>query len=126
MVTLQCLALAIYFEARGEPLEGQIAVAEVIYNRVVDTRYPDDVCSVVYQRKQFSWTHDGKSDVPKNTLVWEEIKELAAQVMKGDLFDGHGATHYHSVDVEPYWTDGLTYVGQYGNHIFYRWETKNG
>lgn len=126
MVTLQCLALAIYFEARGEPLEGQIAVAEVIYNRVVDTRYPDDVCSVVYQRKQFSWTHDGKSDVPKNTLVWEEIKELASQVMRGDLFDGHGATHYHSVDVKPYWTDGLTYVGQYGNHIFYRWETKNG
>ena len=122
MITLNCLALALYFEARSEPLEGQIAVAEVIYNRVVDHRYPDDVCSVVYQDKQFSWTHDGLSDKPKEKEAWAKARSLASEVMKGNLFVGHRATHYHADYVDPYWNDHLTFVGQYGSHIFYEWE----
>lgn len=124
MLTLQCLALAIYFEARGEPLEGQVAVAEVIYNRVVDPRYPDDVCSVVYQNKQFSWTHDDLPDIPKDDHVWQATKNLAKELMLGGLFVGHGATHYHAEYVEPYWANDLTYVGKTGKHVFYRWERK--
>lgn len=121
MTGLECLALALYFEARGEPLEGQVAVAEVIYNRVVDTRYPDDICSVVYQKKQFSWTHDGKSDRPKDHKTYKEILELSKEIQKGNLFVGHGATHYHSTKVKPYWRSSLTKIKQIGNHIFYRW-----
>lgn len=122
MTGLECLALAIYFEARSEPLAGKIAVAEVIYNRVVDPRYPDNVCSVVWQNKQFSWTHDGKSDVPKDLGTYKDILELSKEVRKGNLFEGHGATHYHAEYVDPYWTDSLTYVTKYGSHVFYRWE----
>lgn len=124
MTGLECLALAIYFEARGEPLEGKIAVAEVIYNRVVDPRYPSDICSVVYERKQFSWTHDGKSDRPKDHKKYNEILELSKKIQKGNLFVGDGVTHYHSTKVKPYWRNSLTRVKQIGNHIFYRWELK--
>lgn len=122
MTPLTCLALALYFEARSEPLEGQIAVAEVIYNRVIDHRYPDDICSVVYQPKQFSWTHDGLSDKPKDKQAWKKSQIVADAVMKGNLFVGHGATHYHADYVDPYWNNSLTFVAQYGKHIFYEWE----
>jgi len=122
MTPLTCLALALYFESRSEPLEGQIAVAEVIYNRVVDHRYPDDVCSVVYQPKQFSWTHDGLSDKPKDKQAWKKSQIVAYAVMRGNLFVGHGATHYHADYVDPYWNNSLTFVAQYGKHIFYEWE----
>ena len=62
MTGLACLVTAIFFEARDQPLMGQYAVAEVVMNRVASVKYPDDICSVVFQRKQFSFTHDGLSD----------------------------------------------------------------
>ena len=123
MTPLTCLALALYFEARSEPIDAQLAVAEVIYNRVEDQRYPDDICSVVYQRKQFSWTHDGLSDKPKNKEVWLEVKTLASEIISKEIeLLGHGATHYHAEYVSPYWADSLTQVGQYGTHVFYQWK----
>ncbi len=124
MTPLTCMALALYFEARSETVDAQIAVAEVILNRVEDNRFPDDVCGVVWQPKQFSWTHDGLSDTPKNHEVWYEIESLAADVLSepdGFLF-GHGADHYHAISVDPYWVDNLTPVGKYGTHVFYKWE----
>jgi spore germination cell wall hydrolase CwlJ-like protein len=122
MTGLECLALAIYFEARSEPVAGQIAVAEVVYNRVIDHRFPDTVCDVVWQRKQFSWTHDGKSDKPKDKQTYKEIYVLAKAIQNGILFEGHGATHYHADYVAPYWRKDLTLIKKVGKHMFYRWE----
>jgi spore germination cell wall hydrolase CwlJ-like protein len=118
------MALALYFEARSESIDAQLAVAEVILNRVEDTRFPDDVCSVVWQPKQFSWTHDGLSDTPKNIEVWHEIKSLSSDVLSDPegMLLGHGADHYHAEYVKPYWAEHLTYVGKYETHVFYEWE----
>jgi len=124
MTPLTCMALALYFEARSEPLDAQLAVAEVILNRVEDTRFPDDVCGVVWQPKQFSWTHDGLTDTPKNKEVWDEIKDLCDDVLSDpdSILLGHGADHYHATYVDPYWSSDLTVVGLYGTHVFYKWE----
>lgn len=116
--TLACLATAIYFEARGEPIDGQLAVAEVILNRVASPDFPDDVCGVVWQKKQFSWTHDGKSDKPKDKAAYAVATNIAKQALSGDVL-GHGATFYHAEYVRPYWSKKLTYVGKIGTHIFY-------
>ena len=124
MTPLTCMALALYFEARSEPLDAKLAVAEVILNRVEDTRFPDDVCGVVWQPKQFSWTHDGLTDTPKNKEVWQEIKDLCDEVLSDpdSILLGHGADHYHATYVDPYWSGDLTVVGLYGTHVFYKWE----
>ena len=83
-----CLALNVYFEARSEPINAQFAVAEVTMNRVNSDAYPDTVCEVVWQRKQFSWTHDGKSDNPKDGHAWR----VALAVAKSTLSDTKGFT----------------------------------
>ena len=121
MTAALCLALAIYYEARSEPVAGQIAVAEVIYNRVESSRYPDNICDVVYQPRQFSFTHDGMPEDPQHK-VWEDIQLLATSIMENpDLFFvGHDATHYHATYVTPYWADDLERVAVIGNHIFYK------
>ena len=118
--SIMCLAIAIYYEARNQPVEGQIAVAEVILNRVDSERYPDDVCGVVWQRKQFSFTHDGRVENPRHE-VWFDIHLLAENILEDpDVYLlGHGATHYHATYVDPYWSDKLEVVGQIGDHIFY-------
>jgi len=77
---LNCLALNIYHEARGEPLAGQFAVAYVTMNRVVSARYPSSVCSVVWQHRQFSWTQDGKSDRPREREAWQHSMALAKHI----------------------------------------------
>ena len=124
---LMCLALNIYFEARSEPIEGQIAIAEVTLNRVASTNYPNDVCSVVLQENkdgcQFSWWCDGKSDQPREHNSLRTSKALAELMLK----DGHDitvigneATHYHSNDVHPYWANDLHKIRRIGKHIFYK------
>ena len=117
-----CLAMNIYFEARSEGLDGQMAVAEVTMNRVKDPRWPDNICDVVWQDKQFSWTHDGKSDKmyhtnAKNTSIW-----LAEAYVSGKIesFFTNGATHYHTSEVEPYWSNHFEKTTVIGDHIFYR------
>lgn len=128
MTAAMCLALNIFFEARAEPLMGQLMVAEVTLNRVEDKRFPDTVCEVVYQRKQFSWTHDGKSDKPSkypylDRKLWPEIKQLAKDIIDGKIdMPRNGATHYHATYVEPAWADSLEVVGRVGQHIFYTWD----
>ena len=120
-----CLAAAVFFEARDQPLDGQYAVAEVVMNRVSSDRWPDDICGVVYQDKQFSFTHDGKSDDYNkySTNVGDrqaiDIAEtIAKSVIKGDRLN-LTSTHYHATYVSPYWTNHYHLDGRIGDHIFY-------
>ena len=132
-----CLALNVYHEARDQPFIGQVAVAQVVMNRVLDDRYPDDVCEVVMQgptyswsngfpvrhRCQFSWYCDGKSDKPHDDLAWEQARMVAYGVYSGNLDDFvEGATHYHATYVQPEWAETKTPIVQIGDHVFYRWD----
>ncbi len=125
-----CIAQAVYFEARSEPLVGQVAIAEVILNRIVDSRYPDTACDVVFQNQhlrnkcQFSFACDGMPDRPKNASAWEKSLKVVALVMKGERSGvAKRATHYHASYVSPRWSAHLNKLGQVGSHIFYREET---
>ena len=124
---LMCLALNIYFEARSEPIEGQIAIAEVTLNRVASTNYPNDVCSVVLQENkdgcQFSWWCDGKSDQPREHNSLRTSKALAELMLNVGIYItciGNEATHYHSNEVHPYWANDLHKIRRIGKHIFYK------
>jgi spore germination cell wall hydrolase CwlJ-like protein len=119
--------MAVYFEARGEHPDAQLAVAEVVMNRVVDPRFAGDVCSVVKEDWgpashdcQFSFWCDGLPEKPADALAWSTARDIAQKALDGDVL-GHGATHYHAVSVHPWWADTLEPVGMIGNHIFYVW-----
>lgn len=124
----QCLATAIYFEARGESEAGQKAVAQVVLNRVLDYRYPDTVCGVVYQnqhwrnRCQFSFACDGKPDRVRDMRSWAKASRIAEEALQGDYFlDDIGlATHYHATYVSPRWGRYLKRIEKVGTHIFYQ------
>lgn len=119
---LFCLALNVYFEARSEDLAAQYAVAEVTLNRVASPDFPDDVCEVVWQRKQFSWTHDGKSDKPRDRKAWRRAVSVAAYALEDDghTVVGYDALYYHADYVNPYWARTYERVAKVGRHIFYR------
>ena len=134
---LVCLALNIYHEARDQPFIGQVAVAQVVMNRVADNRYPDDVCEVVMQgptyswkpdfpvrhRCQFSWYCDGKSDKTPDQTAWKQALVIAQGVHTGNLDDFvEGATHYHATYVLPEWAETKYKTVQIGEHVFYRWD----
>jgi len=117
-----CLAKNIYFEARNESLQGQMAVAIVTLNRVKDRRYPNTVCGVVYENKQFSWYSDGLSDRIKNHKAYEQIALLASAMIDTDtaVYDfTYGATHYHADYVSPYWAPHMIRRVKIDTHIFY-------
>ena len=121
-----CLAIAIFFEARSEPVIGQIAIGQTIMHRVESKHYPDTVCGVVWQRKQFSFTHDGKSDNPKkykgywDRIAWGRAKVLAKRILAGKYEDfTDGANHYHTNRISPKWSLCLRPL-QIGSHLFYR------
>lgn len=127
MTEHECLATAIYYEARSESLSGQLAVAEVIANRVADARYPNSVCDVVFQGSsrnigcQFTFTCDGALARKPRGIRWERAKSVAAHVTL-DLHERrtNGATHYHADYVDPIWNAGLVKTRKIGTHIFYR------
>lgn len=123
MTDIMCLAIAIYFEARGEPYMGQRAVANVVINRVEDHRYPDTVCGVVFEKKAFSFTHDGKSDKMKNKKAKVKAMELSKLTLEGDLL-GITSTHYHATYVSPFWAKHYKFDGKIGVHVFYTNDTK--
>jgi spore germination cell wall hydrolase CwlJ-like protein len=129
MTAAMCLALNVFFEARHETTEGQLAVAEVTLNRVKDNRYPDTVCEVVWDKSQFSWTHDGTHDDPSrmsylDRKAWEDIQELSSEVLEGTLeLNGITSTHYHASRIKPFWVDHYKYDGTVGDHMFYTNET---
>ena len=118
---LTCMAVAIYFEASGEPLAGQLAVGNVIINRVMDERYPDDVCEVITQGKLGSFYCDGLSDTPKDEAAFRYAIDIASNILGGVWFDPtDGATHYHSIDVAPSWAKTKVRIVRIENHIFYK------
>lgn len=129
MTPLMCMAVAIFFEARAEPIVGMEAVANVIINRVEDSRYPDTVCDVVWEPYQFSFTHDGLTDDPEahtgyqDKIAWVTSQEVAKAALRGDLL-GITSTHYHATNVLPYWTKHYSKDGQVGDHIFYTNDTE--
>lgn len=128
---LTCLATAIYFEARGEPVGGKLAVGRVILNRVTSQAYPDSVCEVVYQndhlrkRCQFSFACDGEPDAITELAKWEEIQEYAERLLEEENTAGASpalwaSTHYHADYVSPTWARKLALTGRVGRHLFYR------
>jgi len=121
MLTILCLSAAIYYEARNQPVDGQLAVAEVIMNRVQSDRYPDDACEVINQNKQFSYTHDGKSDDFLKEPEQEAV--VRAILVASEVLRGHGlgitSTHYHTTSIMPYWAQFYDYDGKLGDHMFY-------
>ena len=135
---LRCVALNIYFETSAESLIDSMSVTDVVLNRVMDTRYPDDICDVIYQglktkdgkmrrnKCQFSWYCDGKSDVPKHKAAWMRSQSYAYQMLAYGTYRGltEGSTHYHAHYVNPKWNKdfGMNYIGSFGLHKFYRSE----
>lgn len=118
-----CLAQAVYFEARGEPLEGQLAVAEVVLNRAASGKYPANLCEVIRQKAQFSFVENGRIPVaPKASAAWRRAVAIADIAVR-DLArsrSGSDALYYHADYVAPIWRHGLNKVGTIGQHIFYR------
>ncbi len=126
-----CLAQAIYYEARGESRQGQMAVAEVVSNRQRSGIYPNTVCGVVYQGServtgcQFSFTCDGSLKARPRGAAWREANAISAQVLMGMVRPvTHRATHYHTVAIDPYWSASLVETARIGAHVFYRSPTK--
>lgn len=124
---IRCLALTIYFEARGEPDTGKLAVGHVVMNRVGDPRFPDTVCGVVRQggeavlhRCQFSWWCDGRSDEPTHARAWRHSQALARRVFWQYSDDPtRGALWYHANYVEPDWRGKFKRGPRIGEHVFY-------
>ncbi len=124
----KCLAHAIYFEARGEPVRGQIAVAQVVMNRVFSGYYPNDVCGVVYQDSQrhlacqFTFACDGIPDRIEELDAWVRAREIARDTLDGKLWlaDVGKATHYHAYWVRPVWIREMQKLDRIGVHTFYR------
>ena len=145
-----CLAQNIYFEASVEPTAGKIAVGLVALNRMHDARYPDTICGVVKEgpvkeswktkqhanlsddqriyypikfRCQFTWYCDGKDEKIRYQDTWLQSQIIALQILEGKYAGMvEGATHYHANWVDPAWRHELSYIGQIGDHLFYRWE----
>jgi spore germination cell wall hydrolase CwlJ-like protein len=122
----QCLTEALYFEARGESLVGQVAVAEVILNRKANTRFPKSVCGVINQgakrknRCQFSYKCDGRKEVFSERTAYENVGKLAQLMLSGAQHDlTKGAIFYHTKAVNPSWSRKLKKTAVIGEHIFF-------
>jgi len=137
---LYCLAQNIYYEARGSSRADQMAVSDVVLNRVKDSRYPNTICEVVYQGKQkpswkdptkmvmvrnmcqFSWYCDGKKDEPPEGDAWRTAQMVAYEMyyLYKDSNITDGATHYHAYYVNPSWAKKFIFKGRIGSHMFYK------
>jgi len=130
-IDLRCLAENIYFEARGEPLRGQYAIAEVTMNRLAAPSFPKTICEVVHDTRwdrlrrrlvaHFSWTRFALSSEPPSGRAWEQAMVVASSVYdRTHIPVVPKALHYHATRVHPYWADGKQPIAKIGNHIFYR------
>lgn len=138
---ISCFATGLYHEARGESREGQLAVAQVILNRMKSAAYPDTACGVIYQnahiqnRCQFSFACDLRSDGAKNTEIYASLKKLAERTLvlgyapfpaespaKNRQANLQEITHYHTTAVSPAWGQKIEKIATIGAHIFYRSE----
>jgi hypothetical protein len=129
----RCLAEAMYYEARGEGVDGEKAIAEVVFHRMRASGYPHSICGVVYQRGasgrgcQFSFTCNGEMDTAKTSSAWSRAKHLAGRILTGLVQLGdmtEDAIAFHAVAVQPGWGDHLIRTIQIGNHVFYRRATR--
>ena len=124
----KCLAEAVYFEARGEAVRGQIAVAQVVMNRVFSGFYPTTVCGVVYQNKyhhmacQFTFACDNVADVVREPEMWDRARRIAKAMFDGQLWlpEVGKSTHYHAYWVHPSWVSEMKKTYKFGVHTFYR------
>jgi spore germination cell wall hydrolase CwlJ-like protein len=124
----KCLAEAVYFEARGEAVRGQIAVAQVVMNRTFSGFYPNTVCGVVYQNKhrhlacQFTFACDNVADVVREPDMWDRAKKIAKAMLDGQLWlpEVAKSTHYHAYWVHPSWVNEMKKMYKFGVHTFYR------
>ncbi|QPF83373.1 cell wall hydrolase [Bradyrhizobium genosp. L] len=124
----KCLAEAVYFEARGEAVRGQIAVAQVVLNRAFSGKYPDTVCGVVYQNKnrhyacQFTFACDNIPDVVREPDMWDRARKIAKAMLDGKLWlpEVDRSTHYHAYWVRPSWVSEMKKMYKFGVHTFYR------
>src|SRR6476620_9860396 len=124
----KCLAEAVYFEARGEAVRGQIAVAQVVLNRAFSGKYPDNVCGVVYQNKhrhfacQFTFACDNTRDVVREPDMWDRAQKIAKAMLDGQLWlpEVDKSTHYHAYWVLPSWVSEMKKMYKFGVHTFYR------
>ena len=124
----ECLAEAMYYEARGEGETGEKAVAEVIFHRIASGGHGGSICAVVYEGSdrtacQFSFVCDGSRAKPKVPQDWRNAEALAARILAGELRLGDetgGAVNYHATSVRPDWAARLVRTTQIGNHVFYR------
>ena len=124
----KCLAEAIYFEARGEAVRGQIAVAQVVMNRAFSGFYPNTVCGVVYQNKhrhlacQFTFACDNVADVVREPDMWDRARKIAKAMLDGQLWlpEVAKSTHYHAYWVRPSWVNEMKKMYKFGVHTFYR------
>ena len=123
----ECLAEALYFEARGETVKGQFAVAEVILNRVKSAQFPDTVCGVINQgtgrryQCQFTYTCDGREEVIREPGAFERVAKVARLILDGvNPKLTQGATYYHTTAVKPRWSRSFTKTARIGVHLFYR------
>lgn len=135
-----CLSRAVFYEAGTESVAGQLAVAEVILNRVRHRLYPNTICDVIYEGTnretglsifgtrescQFSFTCDGSEDRPRRGRNWERAQSVTAHVLMGLApRSTTGATHYHADYVDPYWAPSLVQTDIIGAHIFYRFPNR--
>lgn len=121
---VDCLALAMYFEARGEGAKGMQAVGAVVLNRVEHEGFPSTVCQVIREGGekppcQFSWWCDGKSDKPRNLKQWQRAQTVARELLSGGRTDNtRGAIFFHNTSVDPKWPYKRTVT--IGRHVFYR------
>ena len=130
---LDCLAEAVYYEARGETPSGQAAVAQVVLNRVRHPAFPKSICGVVFQgayRKigcQFSFACDGSMSRGRERGAWNRAQKIASRALSGAVMNEVGsATHFHTTGVSPGWGPRLLKVAQVGMHVFYRFGGRNG
>jgi len=123
---LECLALTVYFESRGEPAEGQAAVAHVALNRASAPSYPDSVCRVVQQGGktppcQFGWWCDGVPNAPTDAVAWSQAQQIARTVLAGQRADPTGgALYFYSTTLDPAWARRKVAARVIGRHVFFR------
>lgn len=119
---IACLARNVYFEARNQSVEGQLAVAYVTLNRLEESAGPRTICDIVYHPGLFSWTRDERKHAGQiwEKAAWETARRVAMIAVAEPFADPvRGSTFYHAVSIEPYWASTLVRVGQIGDHVFY-------
>jgi len=118
-----CLSLALYHEARGEKLLGQLMVARVIVNRTKSPRWPSSMCNVITQDRQFSFYRNNKTPKPRDEVAWAKAQKLAIKIINNpDILPFSTSDHYHNVNVRPVWRKGLYRIARIGRHIFYSYD----